>query len=205
MPPLSEEEVRKVAIRADPLSVVSCRFTVDRPVLPGGSAHFARREQASGSPLASRLFEIHGVGSVLISHDQVTISKSEPLEWQVLGKAVGAALRDFLKTGEPAVSDGWRANLPVPEEIRARVERVLEEEINPSVAGHGGVIRLIDVKDNVVYLQLGGGCQGCGMADVTLKQGIETAIRAAVPGVGDILDVTDHASGRNPYYRPSKK
>ena len=205
MPPLSEEEVRKVAIRADPLSVVSCRFTVDRPVFPGGSAHFGRREQASGSPLASKLFEIHGVGSVLISHDQVTVSKNEPIEWPVLGKAVGAALRAFLKTGEPAVTDGWRAKLPQAEEIRTRVERVLEEEINPSVAGHGGVIRLIDVKDNVVFLQLGGGCQGCGMADVTLKQGIETAIRAAVPEVGDILDVTDHASGRNPYYRPSKK
>ena len=67
------------------------------------------------------------------------------------------------------------------------------------------MVRLIDVKDNVVYIQMGGGCQGCGQADVTLKYGIETAIRATVDGVGDILDVTDHAAGRNPYYVPSEK
>ena len=84
-------------------------------------------------------------------------------------------------------------------------QEVLDADINPMVASHGGVIKLIDVKDNQVFIQMGGGCQGCGQADVTLKFGIENAIRAAVPGVGDILDVTDHASGRNPYYTPSKK
>jgi Fe/S biogenesis protein NfuA len=85
------------------------------------------------------------------------------------------------------------------------VQHVLNTQINPSVAGHGGVVRLIDVKDNVVFIQMGGGCQGCGMANVTLKQGVEVAIRAAVPEVGDILDTTDHAAGRNPFYAPSKK
>ncbi len=85
------------------------------------------------------------------------------------------------------------------------IQMVLDNEINPAVAAHGGLISLIDVKENVVYLRLGGGCQGCGMADVTLKQGIEKSIRFAVPEVGEILDVTDHASGRNPYYTPSKK
>ena len=73
------------------------------------------------------------------------------------------------------------------------------------VAEHGGVVNLINVQDNQVFIQMGGGCQGCGQADVTLKFGIENSIRAAVAGVGDILDVTDHASGRNPYYTPSKK
>ena len=73
------------------------------------------------------------------------------------------------------------------------------------VAAHGGHVSLLGVKGNTVYLKLGGGCQGCGQADVTLKQGIETAIRLAAPEVGDILDSTDHASGRNPYYTPSAK
>ncbi len=63
---------------------------------------------------------------------------------------------------------------------------------------------MIDVKKNNVFIRLGGGCQGCGAADVTLKQGIERAIRDLAPAVGEILDTTDHASGRNPYYAPAK-
>jgi Fe-S cluster biogenesis protein NfuA len=62
----------------------------------------------------------------------------------------------------------------------------------------------MDVQDNVVYLQMGGGCQGCGMADVTLKAGIETLIKEEIPEVTEVLDTTDHAAGRNPYYTPSK-
>ena len=126
-------------------------------------------------------------------------------EWPVVGKQVGAAIRAFLSSGEPAVTDEFRQRIPPADEIRERVQQVLDTEINPSVAEHGGMVKLIDVQDNVVYIQMGGGCQGCGQADVTLKFGIETAIRAAVDGVGDILDVTDHASGRNPYYVASAK
>jgi Fe/S biogenesis protein NfuA len=84
------------------------------------------------------------------------------------------------------------------------VQRVLDTEINPAVAGHGGWVTLLDVKDNVAYLQLGGGCQGCGMADVTLKQGIEVRIREAVPAIREIIDSTDHAGGKNPFFQPAK-
>jgi Fe/S biogenesis protein NfuA len=86
-----------------------------------------------------------------------------------------------------------------------KVQCLLETAINPAVAGHGGVVSLVDVKDRMVYLQMGGGCQGCGMADVTLKQGIETMIREEVPEVVEILDVTDHAAGQNPYVAAAKK
>jgi len=84
------------------------------------------------------------------------------------------------------------------------VQRVLDTEINPGVAMHGGHVALLDVKDDTVYIALGGGCQGCGMADVTLKQGIEVAIKKAVPSITKVLDTTDHAAGANPYYKPSK-
>ena len=73
------------------------------------------------------------------------------------------------------------------------------------VAGLGGHISLIDVKGSTVYIKMGGGCQGCGQADVTLKAGVERSLRAAVPGIGEILDSTDHAAGRNPYYAASGK
>ncbi len=94
------------------------------------------------------------------------------------------------------------ADLTGPEALA--VKRVLDNEINPAVASHGGHISLIGVKDKIAYLRLGGGCQGCGMADVTLKQGVVVAIKKAVPEILDVLDVTDHAGGRNPYFTPGK-
>lgn len=84
------------------------------------------------------------------------------------------------------------------------VQKVIDEKINPAVASHGGWVSLVDVKESIAYLRLGGGCQGCGMVDVTLKQGIEVMIRETVPGILKVMDVTDHAGGTNPYYQPSK-
>ncbi len=84
------------------------------------------------------------------------------------------------------------------------VREVLDSRINPAVAGHGGHIALVDVRGDTTYIRLEGGCQGCGMADVTLKQGIELEIKQAVPTIKTVLDVTDHAGGRNPYYQPGK-
>ena len=82
--------------------------------------------------------------------------------------------------------------------------QLLEERINPSVASHGGHISLVDVTEDTAYIRLEGGCQGCGMANVTLKQGIEVEIRRAVPKITTVLDTTDHAGGSNPYYEPGK-
>ncbi|MGK7313071.1 MAG: NifU family protein [Candidatus Longimicrobiales bacterium M2_2A_002] len=85
-------------------------------------------------------------------------------------------------------------------ELADRVKHVLETRVNPGVAAHGGHIALVDVDERDVYLELGGGCQGCGMARVTLKQGVEKMLREAIPDIGEIHDATDHAAGSNPYY-----
>jgi Fe/S biogenesis protein NfuA len=84
------------------------------------------------------------------------------------------------------------------------IQKLLDEHINPAVADHGGYVVLLDVRDDIAYVALGGGCQGCGMADVTLKQGIEALITEEVPGIRQVVDSTDHASGTNPYYQPAK-
>ena len=84
------------------------------------------------------------------------------------------------------------------------VQKLFDERINPSVATHGGHIALVDVQGDTVYIRLEGGCQGCGMADVTLKQGGEVEIKDAVPSIAHVLDVTDHDGGENPYYQPGK-
>jgi len=84
------------------------------------------------------------------------------------------------------------------------VQRVLDEHINPQVASHGGHVSLVAIEDETAYLRFGGGCQGCGMINVTLKQGVEKVLFAEVPDIKKVMDVTDHASGSNPYFEPSK-
>lgn len=87
--------------------------------------------------------------------------------------------------------------------IAERVRTILEQHINPAIGSHGGTAQLVAVEGDTVYLSLGGGCQGCGMATVTLRQGIEAAIKEAIPEVKNIVDVTDHEAGTNPYYEPA--
>jgi len=90
-------------------------------------------------------------------------------------------------------------------DVAQRVLQILDYEINPAIAAHGGRADLVAVEEDTAYLRLSGGCAGCGMAAVTLSQGIEVAIRESVPEIVNIVDVTDHASGTNPYYEAAKK
>src|SRR5437867_7040065 len=87
---------------------------------------------------------------------------------------------------------------------KTRVQELIDTMINPAVAGHGGFVELVDIQDNRVYLTMGGGCQGCGAADVTLKAGIERLIKEEIPEVVEVLDATDHSQGANPYYSSGK-
>jgi Fe/S biogenesis protein NfuA len=102
----------------------------------------------------------------------------------------------------PAMA-GPRADLSG--DVAQRVLQVLEQQINPSIAAHGGRADLVAVEDDSAYLRLSGGCAGCGMAAVTLSQGIEVALRESVPEIARVIDVTDHAAGTNPYYEAAKK
>jgi Fe/S biogenesis protein NfuA len=92
-------------------------------------------------------------------------------------------------------NEGWT------DPLARRVQDVLDRQINPGVGTHGGMVSLVDVREGTAYMRFGGGCQGCAAVDVTLKQGVEQAVRAAVPEIAAIVDVTDHEAGANPYYR----
>ena len=84
------------------------------------------------------------------------------------------------------------------------VEEIFRTQINPAVGQHGGRIDLLDVQEGVVVVRLMGGCQGCGLANQTLRQGVEASLRRAVPGFRGVRDITDHSAGTNPYYRPDE-
>ena len=85
------------------------------------------------------------------------------------------------------------------------LQELFDSQINPQIAAHGGMISLIGVQGRTAFVQFGGGCVGCGMLSVTLKQGVEVAVKDQVPEIDEIVDITDHNSGQNPYYQPSKK
>ena len=115
----------------------------------------------------------------------------------------GGLTVDNPNTPSPAIGGRAPADLSGP--AAQRVMQVIEQQVNPAIAMHGGSAELVAVEDSTAYVRLGGGCVGCGMATVTLSQGIEVAITEAVPEIDNVVDVTDHASGTNPYYEAAKK
>lgn len=100
----------------------------------------------------------------------------------------------------PAKPDAAPARPRPTGEIADRVQNVLDDQVNPAIASHGGAINLYDVKDTEIFLEMTGGCQGCAMSRMTLRQGVERMIRQAVPEITAVHDITDHASGVNPYF-----
>ena len=89
--------------------------------------------------------------------------------------------------------------------LEERVQILFDEYVNPGIASHGGVVTLLAVEGDKAYIEMGGGCAGCGMANVTLKQGIEVAVKEHIPEIVEVVDTTDHAAGTNPYYQPQKE
>ncbi len=176
------------------------RFTTDHTLNDAGSVRCTTREEAAGSPLLENLFAVDDVREVLVVGDTVTVAKAGIRSWQEVGSEIGAAVREALVAGRPLFAASWHQSTPEEDRIRQRIEAVFAAEVNPAIAGHGGFVRLVDVKGTNVHLALGGGCQGCASSQVTLRGGIERAIRKAAPEVNEIIDVTDHTAGANPYY-----
>ena len=84
--------------------------------------------------------------------------------------------------------------------LAERVQQVLDELINPRIAMHGGAVELVDVADDVIYVRMTGGCQGCSASAATLRMGVERMVKEEIPEVQDVVDLTDHEAGVNPYY-----
>jgi Fe-S cluster biogenesis protein NfuA len=181
----------------------SCKFTVSKTVHPGGPFFFDSREQADGSPLIERLFELPGVARVLVSINVVTIGKQQNVAWDDLKSRIGEIIRAQLLTGVRAIlevtqvsSSGQRSD----DEIRQAVQKLLDHETNPSIAAHGGRISIADVNKGNLYITMSGGCLGCGGSQLTLRLGFELMVRKVAPEIEQVIDTTDHAAGRRPFY-----
>jgi Fe/S biogenesis protein NfuA len=125
------------------------------------------------------------------------------LDGENLEKLRGASI-DFV--GQ-LVGGGFKIDNPNSvwdDPLAVEIQALIDSQINPGVASHGGYVELLDVKDSRVFVRMGGGCQGCGMASVTLKQGVEVLIKQSFPQTEAVVDSTEHAGGENPYYQPAK-
>jgi len=125
------------------------------------------------------------------------------IDWLDDPFGAGGLRVDNPNTPSPAI--GAPPLVDLSGDVPQRVIQVLDQQVNPTIAEHGGRAELVAVEQGTAYLRLGGGCQGCAMATVTLSQGIETAIIQAVPEITSVVDVTDHQTGTNPYFEAAKK
>jgi Fe-S cluster biogenesis protein NfuA len=194
-----------ISSETDPRNPDLCRFTVDRTLFIGTKT-ISSNDETQGFPLAEKLFEIDGVtGLQLIGHLLVA-TKSRNREWEGIIKQIEAVLTAYFVSGLALTREQVDERMMlIGRSPREKIQYLIDHQINPGVAAHGGFVQLIDVKDGRVYVRLGGGCQGCGAADFTLRQGITSIIRREVPEIQQILDVTDHDAGLNPYYRKPAK
>ena len=198
------EIITPLRIRAEtsPADPHSMRFVLDRDVQDGSLATFPNAAAAQGAPLAEALFAIAGVKMVDVAGAVVAVIKADDKNWADLKGPIANALRRAITKSSAPLGRGARTlgHARSDVEIRLAVQEVLDRQANPAIASHGGHVSVTDVQDGVVSMLMAGGCQGCASSAATLRGGVEGMIRAAVPEVSDIIDVTDHDAGVTPYY-----
>ena len=174
--------------------------------------HYSSQAE-EGDSLALRI-EIVGRGPKGFQYDlqfiDISDASADDVAQEVRGFQVRIAMRSAkylegatLDFKETLMGGGFSFENPNPlwiDDLSQRVAEVIDKNVNPAVASHGGHVDLVGVDANKAIIAFGGGCQGCGMADVTLKQGVEVMIMDNVPEIIEVIDATDHAAGANPFY-----
>ncbi len=164
------------------------------PVAPTFELTLVGPDERVGS---DREIEVEGL-AVLVPETSVEALEGATVDFVERVNESGFEVRPAARAGAASGGTGER---PVPTgPIAERVQEVLDAQVNPAIASHGGAIDLYDVQETEIYLEMSGGCQGCAMSRMTLRQGVERMLRQAVPEITAVHDITDHASGENPYF-----
>jgi len=168
------------------------KFLPGRPVLEGGTLELRDSEQAAQSPLAERLFGIHGVSGVFFGSDFITVTKSAG-EWPQLKPMILGAIMEHFMSGAPLLaaggveqSDGEEFFDSADAETVATIKELIETRVRPAVANDGGDITFRGFKDGVVYLNMKGACSGCPSSTATLRHGIQNLLRHFIPDVTEV-------------------
>ena len=191
----------QVTIEVDQRNSNVCRFTSAR-TLYVGTRNVHGKDDAKGLPLAERLMCLSGLEKIQLIGHLLVVTKTADRGWEDLSKEIGSILTSYLISSQALTPDDVEEKMMLMgRSTKEKVQYLIDMQINPGVAEHGGSVGVVAVKDNILYLRLYGGCQGCGAADFTLKQGIETIVKRAVPEIAQIIDLTNHSAGMNPYYQ----
>jgi len=165
-----------------------------------GDAAYIRKSMEGKSRLPKSLFKLGYLTKVGIEGDTLVLtSDMKDINWAEKGKEIGKVIRDFLALDVPAIV--LEAIEEQNDEVYVEVEALINRDVNPSIASHGGYVTLVRVVGNKAYVTMGGGCQGCSASSVTLKAGVETMIVAKVDEIMEVVDITNHDAGVNPYYK----
>jgi Fe-S cluster biogenesis protein NfuA len=181
----------------------TCKFIVSCTIHPGGPFFFDNRERAAGSPLCEQLFAISGVAKVLIAESVITICKEPSAAWSRLKTVIGTAIRTQLLSGVPAILEMHHhtgAQVRSDAELTEVIQALLDNQVNKSIANHGGKISIVDVRQGKLFIAMSGGCQGCASSQVTLRQGFEVMLKRVAPEIEEIVDTTNHTAGKQPFY-----
>lgn len=167
----------------------SLKLLVEDPTASQLSAAFSDPAEAGlGSPIAARLLALPGVASVFVGPAFVSVTKRSDASWRELGPQMIEQARQHLESGEPMIRSGYvPSEGPEPIADDREVRRVLEQEIGPLVAAHGGAVGFVSYRDGVVELRMQGACAGCPASEQTLRRQIESRLRAAVPEISQVI------------------
>lgn len=182
------------AVVQDPALRIELDRTAQSPLARTYSISLVERDDRQRTEIAINVDEIR----VFLNLDTSNLLSGAVIDWVDENGSSGFQVHDPKARPAPAAEE--RSALRISGPMAERVQQVIDEVINPGIASHGGFVELVDVSDDTLYLRMGGGCQGCAASAATLRQGIERMVREQVPEIQNIIDVTDHTAGANPYY-----
>lgn len=170
------------------------KYSVNRQLLKTRkAANFVSLAEAQEkSPLATKLLNIPGISGVMVGTDFVTVTKQDDGDWDVVHKNTSETLENHLNAGEVVVREelySAAAEAASSGILETRIREILDAEIRPAVAMDGGDITFDRFEDGIVYLQMQGSCAGCPSSTATLKQGIETRLKDAIPEIIEVVAV----------------
>jgi Fe-S cluster biogenesis protein NfuA len=173
------------------------KYSVNRKIVEKGTVNFTEVNDAeTRSPLAFKLLSVPGICGVMLGKDFITVTKIEEGDWDVVHKRSSQIIHDHLSSAEAILSDAAIESEGSKDghkggqtEIELKIKEILDQEIRPAVAMDGGDITFEKYEDGVVYVYLQGACSGCPSSTATLKGGIETRLRQAIPEINEVVAI----------------
>lgn len=203
---------KELKIQASLASSNMVLFSLSENILPENKLLCSSKEQALGAPFLESIFELSNIEEVFINEDSLRVKFNAGSDLKVSAGEIGKLTRELWDSGTTFVPEAYlESKRPVKEEIFVsestkselgkQIQEVLSKNVAPSLAAHGGHVTLVDIKDGYVHLNFGGGCQGCSQVGTTVKDGVEKVLTQQFSEIKGVVDVTNHTSGENPYYR----